>query len=109
MLTANPNLKCIIGTCDSHVIGASQALNVLGLDPSNVIMGAVDGSAGAMESIASGGSIVCTGMNDTHAFGVLATKIIVAYLNDGTLPQSNNIIQDPVVCTIDNLSTYYNG
>lgn len=109
MLTANPNLKCIIGTCDSHVIGASQALNVLGLDPSNVIMGAVDGSAGAMESIANGGSIVCTGMNDTHAFGVLATKIIVAYLNDGTLPQSNNIIQDPVVCTIDNLSTYYNG
>ena len=109
MLTANPDIKCIIGTCDSHVVGASQAMTVLGLDSSEVIMGAVDGSAAAMESISNGGPIVCTGMNDTHAFGVLAARIIVPYLNDGTLPQSNNIIQDPVVCTIDNLSDYYNG
>lgn len=107
MLTAHPDIKCIVGTCDSHVIGASQAMTVLGLDSSSVIMGAVDGSAAAMESIANNGSIVCTGMNDTHAFGVLSAKILVAYLNDGTLPQSNNIVQDPVVCTIDNIGDYY--
>lgn len=109
MLTANPDLKCIIGTCDAHVIGASQAMTVLGMDSADVIMGAVDGSKTAMESISNGGHIVCTGMNDTHAFGVLATRLIVAYLNDGTLPASKNVIQDPTVCTIDNLSDYYNG
>ena len=110
MLTANPDIKCIIGTCDSHVIGASQAMTVLGMDdPKSVIMGAVDGSTTAMESIKNGGSIVCTGMNDTHAFGVLSTRILVAYLNDGTLPESNNIIQQPVICTIDNDDEYYSG
>lgn len=110
MLTANPDIKCIIGTCDSHVIGASQAMTVLGMDdPKSVIMGAVDGSTTAMESIKNGGSIVCTGMNDTHAFGVLSTRILVAYLNDGTLPESNNIIQQPVICTIDNVDEYYSG
>ena len=55
------------------------------------------------------GALVCTGMNDTHAFGVLSTRILVAYLNDGTLPESNNIIQQPVICTIDNVDEYYSG
>ena len=40
---------------------------------------------------------------------LLSTRILVAYLNDGTLPESNNIIQQPVICTIDNVDEYYSG
>ena len=106
---ANPHVDALtekFGT--TCVAGMKNA--VLGMDdPKSVIMGAVDGSTTAMESIKNGGSIVCTGMNDTHAFGVLSTRILVAYLYDGTLPESNNIIQQPVICTIDNVDEYYSG
>lgn len=109
MITANPDLKCIVGTCDPHVIGASQAMTALGMDPANIIMGAVDGSNAAMDSIKNGGSIVCTGMNDTNSFAVLSTRMLVAFLNDGTMPVSRNIIQNPIICTSENVDQYYAG
>lgn len=107
MLSAHPDLKCIVGTCDAHVLGASQAMTALGMDDVKIIMGAVDGSEEAMQSIANGGNIVCTGMNDAVAFGNMSARLIVSYLNNGTLPESRYIKQTPAVCSIENLSDYY--
>ena len=55
------------------------------------------------------GSIVCTGMNDTNSFAVLSTRMLVAFLNDGTMPVSRNIIQNPIICTSENVDQYYAG
>jgi len=106
MLTANPDLKCIIGTCDAHVLGASQAMTALGMDDVRIIMGAVDGSEEAMDSIVNGGNIVCTGMNDAVAIGKMAARMIVSYLNDGTMPASRTIKLTPAVCSIENVNEY---
>ena len=62
MLAANPDLKCIVGTCDAHIVGATSAAEQLGL-AENLIMGAVDGSKAAYEIMLDNGPIVALGLN----------------------------------------------
>jgi len=59
-----------------------------------------------MDSIVNGGNIVCTGMNDAVAIGKMAARMIVSYLNDGTMPASRTIKLTPAVCSIENVNEY---
>ncbi len=108
MLSANQNLKCIIGTCDAHIVGAASAIEQLGLEDSNIIMGAVDGSKAALEIMKDGGGIVALGLNSPYEVGEAAARVLLGYLNDGTLPASKTLQMEPSLVTPDNVDDYYN-
>ena len=106
MLAANQNLKCIIGTCDAHIVGATSAAEQLGLED-NLIMGAVDGSKAAFEIMKEGGPIVALGLNSPYEVGEAAGRVLLGYLNDGTLPASKTLQMSPTLVTPDNVDDYY--
>lgn len=106
MLSANQNLKCIIGTCDAHVVGATSAAEQLGL-ADNLIMGAVDGSKAALEIMKDGGPIVALGLNSPYQVGEAAARTILGYLNDGTLPTTKTLQMEPTLVTPDIVDDYY--
>ena len=107
MLSANQNLKCIIGTCDAHIVGATSAAEQLGLED-NLIMGAVDGSKAALEIMKEGGPIVALGLNSPYEVGEAAARTVLGYLNEGTLPASKTLQMEPSLVTPDNVDDYYN-
>lgn len=106
MLTANPDLMCIIGTCDSHIVGASRAAEALNLQ-NNLLMGAVDGSKPAMENMIAGGPIKALGVNSPTEIAQTAGKTVLAYLNDGTLPAGKAIRMEPSLITETNVNDWY--
>ena len=106
MLSANQNLKCIIGTCDAHIVGATSAAEQLDL-ADNLIMGAVDGSKGALEIMKDGGPIVALGLNSPYQVGEAAARTILGYLNDGTLPPTKTLQMEPTLVTPDIVDDYY--
>lgn len=106
MLSANQNLKCIIGTCDAHIVGATSAAEQLGLED-NLIMGAVDGSKGALEIMKDGGPIVALGLNSPYEVGEAAARTILGYLNDGTVPTTKTLQMEPTLVTPDIVDDYY--
>lgn len=106
MLAANQNLKCIIGTCDAHIVGATSAAEQLGLED-NLIMGAVDGSKAAFEIMKEGGPIVALGLNSPYEVGEAAGRVLLGYLNDGTLPASKTLQMSPTLVTPDTVDEYY--
>ncbi len=106
MLAANPDLKCIIGTCDAHVVGATSAAEQLGLEK-NLIMGAVDGSKSAYEIMMNNGPIVALGLNSPYEVGEAAVRVVLGYLNDGTIPESRTLQMEPTLVTPDNVQDYY--
>ncbi len=107
MLSANQNLKCIIGTCDAHIVGATSAAEQLGLED-NLIMGAVDGSKGALEIMKDGGPIVALGLNSPYEVGEAAARTILGYLNEGTIPSTKTLQMEPTLVTPDMVDDYYN-
>lgn len=107
MLSANQNLKCIIGTCDAHIVGATSAAEQLGMED-KLIMGAVDGSKAALEIMKEGGPIVALGLNSPYEVGEAAGRIAIGYLNDGSLPDSKALQMTPTLVTPDNVDDYYN-
>lgn len=106
MLSANQNLKCIIGTCDAHIVGATSAAEQLGLEQ-NLMMGAVDGSKGALEIMKNGGPIVALGVNSPYEVGEAAVRTLLGYLNDGTLPEAKTLYMQPSLVTPENMDDYY--
>lgn len=107
MLAANPDLKCIIGTCDAHIVGATRAAEALGLSE-NLMMGAVDGSKAAIEIMMAGGPIVVLGLNSPSEVGIAAGKTVLNYLNGGTLPSAKTLTLQPAKITPENVKEYYN-
>lgn len=106
MLAANPDLKCIIGTCDAHVVGATSAAEQLGLED-NLIMGAVDGSKSALEIMKEGGPVVALGLNSPYEVGEAACRVLLGYLNDGVIPESKTLTMEPTLVTAENVDDYY--
>ncbi|MEG2621555.1 MAG: sugar ABC transporter substrate-binding protein [Clostridia bacterium] len=107
MLSANPDLKCIIGTCDAHIVGATRAAEALGLEK-GLIMGAVDGSKAAMQIMLENGPIVVLGLNSPSQVGIAAGKTILTYLSEGTLPAAQTLTLQPAKITSANIADYYN-
>lgn len=107
MLTANQDLMCIVGTCDSHIVGASRAAEALNLQD-NIIMGAIDGSKPAMENMKAGGPITALGVNSPTEIAQVAGRTVLGYLNDGTLPAGKAIRMDPSLISPANVDDYYN-
>lgn len=102
MLVANPDLKCIIGTCDAHVVGAYAAAKRQGRDDS-IIMGAVDGSKAAVEIMQTGGSIKALGVNSPIVVGEVAARTIMNLLNDpAQVPASKLMAMQPELLTPEN-------
>ncbi|NBH80391.1 hypothetical protein D3Z52_20000 [Clostridiaceae bacterium] len=106
MIAANPDLKCIIGTCDAHIVGATSAAEQLGVEE-NLIMGAVDGSKSAYEIMRDDGPIVALGLNSPYEVGEAAVRVLLAYLNDGTIPDSKTLRLQPTLVTPENVEQYY--
>lgn len=106
MLAANPDLKCIVGTCDAHIVGATSAAEQLGL-AENLIMGAVDGSKAAYEIMLDNGPIVALGLNSPYEVGEAAVRVILGYLNDGTIPVAKTLQLEPTLVTPENVQDYY--
>ena len=107
MLAANPNIKVIFGTCDAHTVGATSAAEQLGLDK-NLIMGAVDGSKAALEIMKADGPIVALGLNSPYEVGEAAARVLLGYLEDGTVPTAKTLQMEPTLVTPENVDDYYN-
>ena len=107
MLAANPGIKVIFGTCDAHIVGATSAAEQLGLEE-NLIMGAVDGSKAALEIMKDNGPIVALGLNSPYEVGEAAARVLLGYLEDGTVPSSKTLQMEPSLVTPENVDEYYN-
>lgn len=107
MLAANPDLKCIVGTCDAHIVGAASAAEQLGLED-QLIMGAVDGSKAALEIMKDGGPIVAIGLNSPYEVGENAARVLLGYLNEGAVPEAKRLNSEPTLVTPENVDDYYN-
>ena len=104
MLIANPNMKVIFGTCDAHCIGAASAAKRQGRD--DVIMGGVDGSKAAMQIMQDGGPIKVLALNSPNDMGRATARAMAAYLTNGTIPESRNMVIDGGVVTPDTVDEY---
>lgn len=107
MLAAHQDLKCIIGTCDAHIVGATSAAEQLGMED-QLMMGAVDGSKAALEIMKNGGPIVALGLNSPYEVGENAARVLLGYLNEGTVPDAKRLNMAPTLVTPDNVDDYYN-
>lgn len=107
MLTAHQDLKCIVGTCDAHIVGATSAAEQLGL-AEQLMMGAVDGSKAALEIMKAGGPIVALGLNSPYEVGENAARVLLGYLNEEIIPDAKRLNMDPTLVTPENVDEYYN-
>lgn len=107
MLIAHPEIDILLGTCDDLALGGLAAAKRQGL-ASNLILGGVDGSRGAMEIIKEGGAFKATGLNSPYDVGAAAARAMIAYLVDGTTPEARKMVLKPEVITEKNVNDFYN-
>lgn len=92
-----------------NVINGVWNLNAADLQRyfSDMIMGAVDGSKSAYEIMLDDGPIVALGLNSPYEVGEAAVRVILGYLNDGTIPDSKTLQLEPTLVTPENVQDYY--
>jgi ribose transport system substrate-binding protein len=105
MLVAHPNIKCLIGTSDPQVVGASAVLRRLG--KTDVMLAACDGSRTASENMVNGGPIKILGINSPVEAAKLTVRMLVQVLNGGPAPKSKLTFMEPFLVTVDNIKEYY--
>lgn len=74
---------------DEPALGATQALDAASVTDVKVV--GVDGQPFAVEQIEAGGPFVATVKQDWQAISTKITELISAYLQDGTLPEGEQI------------------
>lgn len=106
MLVANPKIDVMFGISDPFVTGALTAANRV--NRNEMIMTAVDGQKAALKLLKDGTAIKCIAGQDPIGMGLIASNLILSYLENGTLPEAKILRIAPVVATSDNIDTIYN-
>lgn len=106
MLAANPEIDILLPTSEAIALGAIAALENVGLND-KIIMATIDGSKNALKIIKDGGPIKAIGINSPVVVAQGCARLLLAYLMDGTIPESKQQVLQPEVVTPDNIDQYY--
>jgi len=93
--------QVIIAANDDMALGAAQAVEARGLKGKVAIYG-YDGSEDALKSVKSG-DLAATIDQFPGLQGRTALRTIVAYIREGTKPETDNILVAPIAITAENL------
>lgn len=93
--------QVIIAANDDMALGAAQAVEARGLKGKVAIYG-YDGSEDALKAVKSGG-LAATVDQFPGLQGRTAIRTLVAFIREGTKPETNNVLVAPVAITADNL------
>lgn len=105
MLVANPEIDLMFGISDPFVIGAKTAVERAGRE--EMIMGAVDGAKNALKFIQDGTVIKVVGGQDPVGMGIIGSELLLAYLNNGTLPDNRIMKIAPRLATPETIDEIY--
>lgn len=105
MLVANPEIDLMFGISDPFVVGAMTAAQRAGR--SEMIMGAVDGAKSALKLVSEGTNVEVIAGQDPMGMGEIGSKLLLSYLNNGTLPETRVMKIAPRVSTPETVSDYY--
>ena len=105
MLVANPEIDLMFGISDPFVVGATTAAQRAGR--SEMIMGAVDGAKSALKLVSDGTPVEVIAGQDPMGMGEIGSKLLLGYLNNGTLPETRIMKIAPKVSTPESVSEFY--
>lgn len=91
----------IVAANDDMALGAVQAVDARGLAGQISIYG-FDGSSDALQAVRDG-TLAATIDQFPGEQGRMAVRVLVDYIRNGTEPESDNILLDPIAITLDNL------
>ena len=106
LFVANPDVDVIFGISDPFCVAAAAEAERAGID--GVMLTAVDGAKSAMKIIADGGAMKAIGINDPIRMGAGAANALLAYINNGALPESKICKLNPITATPENIADLYN-
>lgn len=106
LFVANPDVDVIFGISDPFCVAAAAEAERAGVD--GVMLTAVDGAKSAMKIIADGGAMKAIGLNDPVRMGAGAASALLAYMNNGILPESKICKLNPITATPENIADLYN-
>jgi len=93
--------QAIIAANDDMALGAVQAVEARGLSDQIAIYG-YDGSADALRAVRDG-RLAATVDQFPGEQGRTAVRVLVDFIRNGTKPESDNILIDPIAITADNI------
>jgi ABC-type sugar transport system substrate-binding protein len=99
---ANPGFDALFAANDDMALGAVEAIRARGLDPSQFVIVGFDALGTALELIEQG-DMTATIDQFPNRQAAEALAIVVAYVRDGTEPESDAIMLEPDVITSENL------
>ena len=107
MMVANKHLDLIFGISDPFVVGANSAAKRVGR--SEMLMGAVDGAKSALKLINDGTPIKIIAGQDPVGMGVIGARLLLDYINNGTLPEYRVMKIAPKISSVENISETYDA
>lgn len=99
----NPGFDGLFAGNDDMLSGAVQAIQARGLDPSRFVLVGFDALAPTLDMIQQGkvsGTVDQFPNEQAHQ----AVNVLADYIQNGTMPQSDVILLDPKVISIDNIN-----
>lgn len=102
ILAANPNISIIFTQSDEFGVGVAQVISAKNLDADSIMVCGLDGSAEAMNAIASGSSSMkATVYVNTVGLGTLIGDSIVNYLTNGV---ASDVVTEYTLVTAANVN-----
>lgn len=103
MLTAAPDINCIVAENDDMLLGALQAVQAAGRD--DIILVGADGQKGVYSLIKDGTQVLATGRNDPKECAIKTLDTIISYVSGESVPSL--VYLDPVSVSPKNVNQYY--
>lgn len=105
MLVANDHIDIMFAISDPFLLGALTACERAGRD--EMFMCGRDGDKAALKAIADGTNVKFIAGQDPVGMGIIATDLIISYLENGTLPESRLLYLAPIEASVDNIEEVY--
>lgn len=106
MLVANEHLDIMFAISDPFLMGALTACERAGRD--EMFMCGRDGDKAALKAIMDGTNVKFIAGQDPVGMGVIATNLILGYLENGALPEARVLRLAPIEANVDNIAEIYN-
>ena len=105
MLTAAPEINCIVAENDDMALGALKAVQAA--KRNDIVIVGVDGQKEMYRLIKEGGQILATGRNDPKECATLTLDTILKWYQGGSV--SRTVYLDPVSVSKKNVEKYYDA
>lgn len=105
MLVANPKIDIMFAISDPFLLGALTACERAGRD--EMFMCGRDGDKAALKAIKDGTLVKFIAGQDPVGMGMIATDLILSYLENGTLPDARILRLAPIEANEENIDEVY--